>query len=553
MKRFKKWRRSGNNDEISYWESMTDLMSALILIVLLIFALVLLYIVRIPDFDYKDLYEGDSYADYDASDHIHDYDHEDRDDDGADDDENDFDDYEHFTSGGGGGGGGYHDYDHEYDYEYEYPGIVNGTGKTAVHVTVVDAETEKAIAFSGTEFQLFRPGSILQVLNTYYPVKTEYTKYLTTEKGEFFLPEKIPGGSYYFHELTAPTGYDASEDFEFIAVEDHDWGEPLEIKIGLYPSRNQIQIDMTDSLDGSVVEGAEFDVIALEDIITYDGTKRFSKGQTVDRIVVDDQGHGESAELYLGKYELSEVKTPLYYAKESENPEVEIAKKGTAEDKKKDIRAVKTNVTYQVLDELDKSMPVSGTVFKVQEQGGTVSKIYKSDEVGQIYLTDLQKNTTYQVKQVSAENGYIVDPAEYSFKVSADGTVDGEASTSIDVYNRLIRLKVGIRAKILKNLVSDYSVAMYNDRDELVERWDSTGVSKEISGIEPGTYRCILRGDTSKPIILEVEDTCEEQEFYVDVMTTSDVAIIGIAIAAVILILVLLVVFVSRKRNDKRG
>lgn len=53
-------KHSDSNDAISYWESMTDLMSALILIVLLIFALVLLYIVRNPGKENKELFEADA-------------------------------------------------------------------------------------------------------------------------------------------------------------------------------------------------------------------------------------------------------------------------------------------------------------------------------------------------------------------------------------------------------------------------------------------------------------------------------------------------------------
>lgn len=533
-----------NNEEISYWESMTDLMSALILIVLLIFALVLLYIVRIPNVDYKDLEEGDSYVE----DHDDGYDdsseeYEDPDDDHDKDHDHD---YEEDPDDGGGGGG-----DHEYDeeYEYEYPGITDDTGKTAVHVTVVDGETEKVIKKDEIEFQLFRQNNLLQVLCTYYPQRIEYSKFETTKEGVFYLPEKIPSGAYYFHDLTAPEGYDLAEDVGFIVEEVQDWPAPLEITIPMFPLRNIIRVRMTDRETGAPIPGAEFDVVAAEDIITFDGTLRFSKGQIADHIICDENGYGSSTELFLGEYELSETRVPEYYAKEVKNPEVTLSKKDSSKDREVTLPSGKTRMVLSVKDELDGVTPVPGAQFMVQAAGSAEKRTATTDTKGQLILTDLAKNTTYEIIQTSSGEGYLFDENTQTFTVSEEGLIDDRTEASIDIRNRKIRITVGIQDAVIRNLVSDYSAALYDEQGELVIRWDSSGIAETIEGITPGTYQLILKGDKEHPYLIQVEDTAQEQHFSVSVWTAGSIITIVVSVLAVILIIVLIIIRIKKKRR----
>jgi LPXTG-motif cell wall-anchored protein len=51
-----------------------------------------------------------------------------------------------------------------------------------------------------------------------------------------------------------------------------------------------------------------YEIRAAEDVVTPDGTLRYSKGELVDTVTTDEMGFAESKELYLGKYEVKEVK-----------------------------------------------------------------------------------------------------------------------------------------------------------------------------------------------------------------------------------------------------
>lgn len=62
------------------------------------------------------------------------------------------------------------------------------------------------------------------------------------------------------------------------------------------------------------LEGATFDIIAAEDIVTPDGTVRAKKGDVVDTVTTSATGESKSKELYLGKYRIVETKSLRYAA-----------------------------------------------------------------------------------------------------------------------------------------------------------------------------------------------------------------------------------------------
>lgn len=74
--------------------------------------------------------------------------------------------------------------------------------------------------------------------------------------------------------------------------------------------------------------GAEFEVTAAEDIYTPDGTVRAGKGEVVAKLVTDENGYAETAPLYLGSYEVREVKAPHGYVLSNEVKNVELSYAG---------------------------------------------------------------------------------------------------------------------------------------------------------------------------------------------------------------------------------
>lgn len=233
----KKQKQKRHYEEVSYWESMADSMVGLLLCILLITLLLIMYLVRIPDEDYIDVNKGYSYERYHDSDDgggNHSYGKID-DEEGAEGEteetetetEVETEKYEDNAGRGGSYGGGGDD-DENYKYEDPDPGAGEGEGidRAAVLVQVVDGETGRTIKRAGMEFELYGANSALQVLNTYYPKKTEYKKYETDKSGTFYFPEKIVLSTYELHALSTIEGYDLAENTTFTLDQAYDWEDP---------------------------------------------------------------------------------------------------------------------------------------------------------------------------------------------------------------------------------------------------------------------------------------------------------------------------------------
>lgn len=79
--------------------------------------------------------------------------------------------------------------------------------------------------------------------------------------------------------------------------------------------------------DGDLSD-AVFQVIAVEDIVTLDGTVHANAGDVVAEITTDENGYAETDLLYLGKYEIKEVQAPYGYVRNSESQFVELTYAG---------------------------------------------------------------------------------------------------------------------------------------------------------------------------------------------------------------------------------
>lgn len=537
-------------DEVNYWESMADSMVGLLLFVLLILLLLIMYVVQIPDDDLGNTYQqntvvddgGGNYGNYDESDEDGDTYNDDHDS-GADLDE------------GGGGTGGAGDTDDEKNkFEDPDPGAGNGEGsnKAAVYVQVVDEETGVTIKKKGIEFELYGSGSALQVLSTYYPKKTDYKKYQTDESGVFYLPEKLYLASYYLHALSTIKGYDIADNVNFTLNEAYDWDDPYILTVPMHPSKNIIRVQLVDKDNGENISDATFDVIASENIVTQDGTTRYREGDVVDTIELDENGYGESKEIYLGKYQLRQNKVPEFYAKTSEDTAVEVkSKTEAAVPAVTEITEEKTSVTVSLTDALYDTKYISGAKFELSAESGGKSETYKTDDKGRFTITDLKKNTTYHIKQVSAVSDYEMSNEDYSFTVNGDGLIDGKETEEIKVTNRIIRISVGIKDKLFRGQVSDVNIAIHDAEDNTVKVWDSTGLEQTIEGLTPGEYMVIINGNKDQAQKIRVEDKTELQAFSFEQWTVADIgAIIGVSFVVIGMIVIL--VIVGKRRRQRK-
>ena len=86
------------------------------------------------------------------------------------------------------------------------------------------------------------------------------------------------------------------------------------IKVSDKQAKGKATITKTCSHDGEALQGAEYDVVAQQDIVSPDGTVRAKAGDVVDHVKTGDDGKATTKGLYLGAgsaaYAFIETKAP---------------------------------------------------------------------------------------------------------------------------------------------------------------------------------------------------------------------------------------------------
>ena len=219
----------------------------------------------------------------------------------------------------------------ENEKTYEY--ILNDAPfKSYIHVTKIDAESGKTIAYEGAEFQILDAENNL--------VNMGVDTFYTNSEGFLITPETLPYGDYTLVEVQAPFGYildktpvpfsvtaansEEENAVNIVKVEKSDVAQKGRISVQktgeIFNSVSENEEKYTPIFEEKGLENAVFQVIAAEDIITPDGTVRANAGDVVAELVTDENGYAETDLLYLGKYEIMEVYAPYGYVK---NPEIQ--------------------------------------------------------------------------------------------------------------------------------------------------------------------------------------------------------------------------------------
>ena len=225
----------------------------------------------------------------------------------------------------------------------------NANFESYIKIVKVDAETGKVIPYAGAGFQLYRPDGSLITQTFTYPEVTTIDTFYTNDEGTLITPEKLEYGSgYSLVEVFAPYGYTLnSEPVYFDVTQDEASDENgvtvIEVVKPNMAQKGVIKVSKSGEVFSSVTEadglyqpvfsvqglpGAVYEITAAEDIITPDGTTRYSKGEIVDTVTTDETGLAESKPLYLGKYEIREVKAPYGMVLNTEIHTVELVYAG---------------------------------------------------------------------------------------------------------------------------------------------------------------------------------------------------------------------------------
>ena len=243
--------------------------------------------------------------------------------------------------------------ENEEDYFY----IINDAVLTSyVKIVKKDAETGNIIPVAGIGFKVWNCDTKSYVVQEIkYPAVIALDTFYTDETGTLMLPNELIYGNYELHEVQSANGYvldstpvpftiDGTVDT--VVVEKTNKPQKGKISVSktgdVFTNVTMASSSYTDE-DGNLVEtptiytpvfeetglaGAVFEITAAEDIVTADGTIRAKKGDVVATLTTDANGYAESDLLYLGKYEVKEIKAPYGYVQNAVSETVELTYAG---------------------------------------------------------------------------------------------------------------------------------------------------------------------------------------------------------------------------------
>ena len=122
---------------------------------------------------------------------------------------------------------------------------------------------------------------------------------ITTDENGVGTSKELPYGSYTVAEVSAPSGYELSEESKNVTIDSN--GETIELTFENTKILGKINILKVDSIDESIkLSGAEFEIRDLE-------------GNTLDTIITNEEGVANSIQLPYGSYIVIETKAPEGY------------------------------------------------------------------------------------------------------------------------------------------------------------------------------------------------------------------------------------------------
>ena len=176
--------------------------------------------------------------------------------------------------------------------------VVEVNSKAVVYKTITNTKILGKINIlkvDSADENIKLPGAVFEVKDSQGTVVDT----ITTDENGVGTSKELPYGSYTVAEVSAPSGYELSEESKNVTIDSN--GETIELTFENTKILGKINILKVDSIDESIkLSGAEFEIRDLE-------------GNTLDTIITNEEGVANSIQLPYGSYIVIETKAPEGY------------------------------------------------------------------------------------------------------------------------------------------------------------------------------------------------------------------------------------------------
>ena len=319
---------------------------------------------------------------------------------------------------------------------------------------------------AGAVFEIHAAEDIVGKEGTVFYKKDALVEKLTTSGTGAVKSSKLPLGKYYLVEVSAPNGYvfNTARDAFTLAASDHktavvevkkaETNDYLPIRVTLTKQKENIKVTQLDNgmvhqtVETVAGEGFVFGLYNT-DVITYNGNQKLPANTLMATGSTNKNGKLTFSGYYPhGNYYIKEISVPAGWKLSTQKYPVVL----TSANKASGENTIVVELAQPILNELIYT-PVTltkkditgvetlpGALVEVQDSNGKVIYREYTDKNGQIPNIPVVPGT-YTFRETYAPEGYALNTAVMTFKVTADGKVTGDTEIR-DEINHVYLKKV---------------------------------------------------------------------------------------------------------------
>lgn len=379
----------------------------------------------------------------------------------------------------------------------------NPTFTSLIRFEKKDAESGKIIPLAGTAVKIRNADTgewVVQHIN--YPSPIDIDTFVTDSTGTLMLPEPLPFGNYELYEQQSPWGYVLDKEPVPFVVD----GSQDVVTVEKYniPQKGTITVSKEGEVFKSVAEsggmyqpqyevqgqpGAVYEITALEDVVTPDGTVHLKAGELAATLTTGSDGTATSEPLYLGRYQVKEITAPDGMVIDPEPKEVVLSYAG---------------------QEVEITSASIGFVNERQKVEISLKKLLEQDETFSLGMNEEWKNITFGLfaaEQLTASDGTSIPADGLMETIGIDENGNAVFTTDIPCGASLYVQEIGTDDHyILSDKKSPvvFEYILTNERyigDELFQKRYTTDTLPFQKKINRGQKKQYYAEDTHDPII----------------------------------------------------
>ena len=403
--------------------------------------------------------------------------------------------------------------------------VENKMPSSHLQIIKTDKASGQRVPLSGFTFELLDKNKKPIKQECWHPQHVELTRFTTDQSGSVTLPQQLVPGTYYIREVASVGPYLTAKTCLKLVIDN---GKGVaSVTFSDDQAMGQAVIEKLCSEDGESLAGAEFDVIAQEDIVSPDGRVAAVKGSVVDHVKTDEKGKATTKKLALGSgsatYAFVETRAPVGHALDATPIPFTLTYKGGEHETVKQHVMAKNTPTKIIVDKTDSSSgaPLPGAHFSASRvsDDGTEGEPLEAitDEEGRAVFNHI-KPGLYRLRETQAPTGYLIDNGITEITVDEQGLIDSSPTGTVKKTNGFTRVDISKRSAADESEIPGAKLKLTNSRGEVIAEWVSDKKPHRVEHIDPGTYTLEERMtplgfDQAQSITFDVKPTGVVQSF----------------------------------------